>query len=108
MRSWCILGLIGLLPPACVGSCVIHDNRLAWDFERVEVGMRRDEVIGVLGTPREILDCKAPGPFQPWRRRDCAETYLYPTWAAPILPSMWAVWLNDRGTVIGKYRFVSW
>ena len=97
-----------LIPPCCVAACGIHDRLLDSNLERVKAGMRSDTLIDVLGKPREALDCKAPGPFRSWRRPDCAKTYLYPSWGAPLVPEVWAVWLNDDGIVIDKYRFVSW
>jgi hypothetical protein len=106
-RGWMIVGLVLLLPPSCIEGCAIHDRLLAANFERVAVGMPRDEVISVLGPPRDTVDCTAPGPFKPWQRPDCAETYLYPSWGAPIIPEMWAVWFNASGSVIDKDRFVS-
>ena len=108
LRGWLGAGLIGLLPPTCVGSCAIHDDLLASHFERVAPGMQQSEVVNVLGWPRNILDCAAPGPFRPWQRPDCAKTLVYPSWGIPIRPEVWVVWLNDDGTVIDKYRFVSW
>jgi hypothetical protein len=106
-RSWLIVGLIVLLPPACVGSCVIHDNLLASNFEQIAPGMQRQEVEAILGKPRSIEDC-AQTAFKPWQRPDCRDAYLYPSWGIPLTPSMWVVWLNADGTVINKYRFVSW
>jgi hypothetical protein len=106
--GWVSVGLFGLLPPSCIGSCAIHDDLLASHFERVAVGMQRNDVVNVLGSPRSILDCAAPGPFKPWERPDCAETYLYPSWGMPILPAMWVVWFDASGVVTDKYRFVSW
>ena len=70
--------------------------------------MSNIEVVGILGRPHNILECTAPGPFKPWQRPDCVETYLYPSWGQPIVPEMWAVWFNASGTAIDKYRFVSW
>lgn len=107
-RSWLIVGGLTALPPACVGSCTLHDELLASRFETITTGMERAEVIKVLGQPHTIEDCAAPGPFKPWHRQDCVESYLYPSWGVPLLPSVWVVWLNDQGTVIDKYRFVSW
>lgn len=106
-RRWLVLCLIVLLPPSLIASCAIHDNRLESNFEQVTPGMQRQEVEAILGKPSSIEDC-AHTAFKPWQRPDCRDVCLYPTWAAPLLPSMWVVWLNADGTVIDKYHFVSW
>jgi hypothetical protein len=68
--------------------------------------MPQSEVVRIVGSPRSILKCAEP--FTPWKRPDCAVAYLYPSWGAPFLPSMWVVWFNSAGVVIDKFRFVSW
>jgi hypothetical protein len=106
-RSWLIVGLIFLLPPTCVGSCVIHGDLLASHFEQIAPGMQRQKLEEILGKPRNIDDCTQTI-FKAWQGPDCRDAYLYPSWGMPLIPSMWVVWLNADGMVIDKYRFVSW
>jgi hypothetical protein len=101
------ISLIVLLPTSCVGSCVIHDDLLASRMGQVTPGMKRQEVEAILGKPRSVEDCTHTV-FKPWERPDCKEVDLYPSWAVPLLPSVWVVWLNADETVIGKYHYVSW
>jgi hypothetical protein len=105
--GWVGLGL-ALTPPLYIASCTIHDNRVASDFERVTTGMGSTQVITILGSPRSILNCNSPGPFRLRDRPDCAETYVYPSWGAPIIPEAWVVWFDAHGVAIDKYHFVSW
>jgi hypothetical protein len=97
-----------LVPLLCVGACAMHDEILASNFASVAVGMQRNEVVGVLGTPRYTQACTLPGPFRPSERQDCAETYVYPSWVQPFVPSVWVVWFDGKGIAIEKYHFVSW
>lgn len=107
LRRWLIVGLVLLTPPMSVGACALHDDLLAARFEHISPGMTRNEVVSILGAPREIIDCSAPGPFKS-RLPNCVETYLYPSWGAPLVPSMWTVRFDADGVAIDKYRFVSW
>src|SRR6185312_1463020 len=105
LRKLSVLLLV-LAPPSGVAACTIHDNMLASNFHRVNVGMQERQVLSVLGTPHTIGRCEAP--FQPWRRPDCAKSYLYPSWGEPLLPITWIVWFDASGTAIDKARFESW
>ena len=105
LRKLSVLLLV-LAPPSGVAACTIHDNMLASNFHRVNVGMQERQVLSVLGTPHTIGHCEAP--FQPWRRPDCAKSYLYPSWGEPLLPITWIVWFDASGTAIDKARFESW
>lgn len=106
-RGWLTAITAALVLVTCISSCTIHNALLVADFEHVTVGMQRQAVTRVLGVPRYTRHCAAPGPFRPWQRPDCVETYVYPSWGQPFLPSVWVVWFDGEGT-IGKYRFVSW
>jgi hypothetical protein len=106
-RNWFIVGLVILLPIACVGSCAIHDNLLESHFEMVTPGMQQQEVQTILGAPRLIQNC-TDSEFKPSTRPDCQEVYIYPSWGVPLLPSVWVVWFNADQKAIDKYRFVSW
>jgi hypothetical protein len=106
-RGRVIAVLMVLVPLLCVGACEMHDETLTSNFARVAVGMQRNEVVGILGTPRYTQACTLPGPFRPWKRPDCVETYVYPSWGQPLVPSVWVVWFDGEGIAIEKYRFVS-
>jgi hypothetical protein len=107
-RGQLIAALAVLLPLCYIGTFEIHDEILASNFARVSVGMQRIEVVGILGTLRYAQACTPPGPFKPWKQPGCAETYVYPSWGQPFIPSVWVVWFDAQGIAIGKYRFVSW
>jgi hypothetical protein len=94
--KWLIVGLVIVLPVAFVGSCMIHDDLLASRFEQITPGMHLPEVEAILGKPRGMEDCAHTG-FTPWQRPDCREAFLYPSLGAPLVPSMWVVWLNADG-----------
>jgi hypothetical protein len=107
-RGRVVATVVVVVPLSAIGSCQVHDNLLASNFERVATGTQRKDVTDLLGAPRSVQDCRVPGEFTQRHRPDCVEVYLYPSWGVPLLPSVWVVWFDSQGKVIDKYNFVSW
>ena len=109
LRTAAVLCLILLGPPSCVGSCVIHDDMLDSRFDRVENGLKREDLVRALGSPRSIEACdsKASSFAKSDSLPGCADSYEYPSWGVPLIPRVWVVWLGDDHKVIGKAIFTS-
>lgn len=107
-RNWLVPVLVFLIPAIGISSAWVHDRDVASGFKIVTLGMPRAQVTELLGRPRSVTRCDAPGPFQWTEHANCAEAYLYPSWGQPLIPREWVVWFDASGTAIGKYCFVSW
>jgi hypothetical protein len=86
-------------------SCVVRDRALDAGFVKISVGMSETEVIGILGRPWRVTDCT--GIFAPYKRPDCAETYIYRSAWAPLNPYYPVVWFGKDKHVIDKAPFSS-
>jgi len=78
-------------------------SRIENGFSAVHVGALEREVEGLLGRPSWIEPCgKSLGSPAP----NCSE-YIYRDSFAPLLPAYYSVRFDNRGHVIGTYRYSS-
>jgi hypothetical protein len=82
-------------------ACYFHDSLLERRFQSVTEGMSEPEVLSVLGKPHSIEPCTGVVGYP----HDCSREYVYFGYMPTI--TSWGVFLNERGTVVGKYRFES-
>jgi hypothetical protein len=82
-------------------SCYVHDTRLEHRFGTVTQGMHEQEVLSLLGKPDRSGPCGQLGGFP----AGCSREYLY----GAKLPTIttWAVFFDERGTVLDTYRYES-
>jgi hypothetical protein len=82
-------------------ACYFHDSILERRFQRVTEGMSEPEVLSVLGKPSRIEPCRGVVGYP----HHCSREYLYFGYMPSI--TSWGVRLNERGAVVGKYRYES-
>jgi hypothetical protein len=82
-------------------SCYLHDSILERRFEKVARGMGQQQVRSVLGKPDSVGPCGELGGIPD----GCAREYLY--YAKLPTITTWAVFFNEQGTVLDKYRYES-
>jgi hypothetical protein len=54
VRTLLIVGAVVVVPLSAIGSCDLHDRLLASAFNRVAIGMARQDVLAVMGKPWRV------------------------------------------------------
>jgi len=78
-----------------------YDVRLERHFDQIVSEMDEQQVLSIMGRPDSIGRCGELGGVP----GGCYREYLY----EPELPtiSTWAVFFNERGRLVGKYKYQS-
>ena len=84
-----------------LAECYLHDSIPEHRFEKVTQGMEQQQVRSVLSKPDTIGLCGELGGVPD----GCAKEYLY--YAKLPTIATWAVFFNEQGRVLDKYRYES-
>jgi hypothetical protein len=82
-------------------SAWVHDTNLERRFNSVKVGMTEQQVIALIGQPEADEQCGSLGGFP----ASCSHELRYQP-KAPTVTS-YVVFLDSRGSVVGKYVYQS-
>jgi hypothetical protein len=86
-----------------LGWGFLRNSRIGGQFERVNVGASKEEVVRLLGTPSWIEPCgKSFGTPRP----NCTE-YIYRNSFAPLMPEYYSISFDTSGHVIDTYVYSS-
>ena len=92
----CVL-IIGLTA-AMLGWGFFRNSRIGAQFDRVNVGASKEQVVRLLGTPSWIEPC---GKSFGTRKPNCTE-YIYRNPFAPLVPEFYSVSFDTSGHVVDK------
>jgi hypothetical protein len=105
-RKFLHLGIICIIALVAGMIWMAHrEKRLSSAFTEMQPGTKEDEARARLGYPWKVGACGQifGGSFS----SGCRKEYIYASPFAPIIPRYWALYFDEKGRLIDKYKFQS-
>ena len=83
-----------------------YDNNLFSKFDKVTIGMSKQQVVKMLGNPK-IVNHECKWEFVSKQVDGCNEIYIYSSIWAPLNPEYPVIWFDKNNYVIDKFDFQS-